>query len=327
MTSLLPSRPRRTISCVPQLQNHRWSWCQRGDSPNARPVSRMRGPGTAPPRLGRPAGRRRNGRDRSRLVSGCPRRGDRQLRHRSGNSPAQTAAPARSGGRREARPAPPPAGPAPPPAGTRPGRTGPRGRPRPGSAPPASAPKSQTDPNTALASGRWCRAPAGHHLRRDVVQEVGHLIELGAIAAPLRGRRTRLDQPVLAHHAPGVSPGAGIIAFTSTTARSGALAATSGAVNPPSDCATRTTSSRLPIALRTRSVYSGSPAASSSPGRSTAVGWCPACCSSGTTRCQYQAAPPAPGIRTKPLICHPSRRRRVRRLEAPEQLARPVIPI
>ena len=56
---------------------------------------------------------------------------------------------------------------------------------------------------------------------------------------------------------------------------------------------------RAPIALATASAYSGRPAAGSSPGRSTAIASCPASRSSGTTRCQYQAVPPAPGIKTK----------------------------
>ena len=80
----------------------------------------------------------------------------------------------------------------------------------------------------------------------------------------------------------------------------GAFSHTSGAVNPPSDCATSTTSWRPPTASSTRRAYSGSPALSSSPGRSTATAAWPALCSSGTTRLQYQAAPPAPGIRTNP---------------------------
>src|SRR5712691_1223479 len=41
MTSLLPSRLTAIISCAPQSANHRRSWCQRGDSPNARPVNRV----------------------------------------------------------------------------------------------------------------------------------------------------------------------------------------------------------------------------------------------------------------------------------------------
>src|SRR5437763_4550324 len=41
MTALFPSASTATISCVPQLPNHRRPSCQRGDSPIARPVSRM----------------------------------------------------------------------------------------------------------------------------------------------------------------------------------------------------------------------------------------------------------------------------------------------
>jgi hypothetical protein len=94
---------------------------------------------------------------------------------------------------------------------------------------------------------------------------------------------------VLSHHAPGVSPDDGIIAFTKTRACTGTFAATSGAVNPPNDCATITTSTRSPIEFTTSRVYSGRPASWSSPGRSTAITSCPSSCSSGTTRCQYQA--------------------------------------
>src|SRR5262245_6284130 len=42
-TSLLPSRSNATISWVPQLENHRRPACQRGDSPIARPLSKMCG--------------------------------------------------------------------------------------------------------------------------------------------------------------------------------------------------------------------------------------------------------------------------------------------
>src|SRR5438876_126192 len=41
MTSLLPSRLTAIISCAPQSANHRRPSCQRGDSPNARPVNRV----------------------------------------------------------------------------------------------------------------------------------------------------------------------------------------------------------------------------------------------------------------------------------------------
>src|SRR5579864_4978756 len=55
------------------------------------------------------------------------------------------------------------------------------------------------------------------------------------------------------------------------------------------------------MAAMTVSAYAGSPADSSAPGRSTAtVSW-PRARSSGTTRCQYHAAPPAPGMRTNML--------------------------
>ena len=47
--------------------------------------------------------------------------------------------------------------------------------------------------------------------------------------------------PVLAHQSPAVSPGFGTIAATSTSSRTSAIAHTSGAVNPPRDCATTIT--------------------------------------------------------------------------------------
>src|SRR5580692_11358947 len=117
------------------------------------------------------------------------------------------------------------------------------------------------------------------------------------------------SHPVLPHQVPGVSPGTGIIAFTKTRAATGARAAASGAVNPPSDWATSTTSSRPLMAPATRPAYPGRPAVSSSPGRSTAVASCPAARSSGTTRCQYQAVPPAPGMSTKELTSQSECRR------------------
>src|SRR6202035_3103452 len=55
------------------------------------------------------------------------------------------------------------------------------------------------------------------------------------------------------------------------------------------------------MAATTASAYSCSPADSSAPGRSTATASWPRACSSGTTRCQYHAAPPAPGMRTNLL--------------------------
>ena len=55
------------------------------------------------------------------------------------------------------------------------------------------------------------------------------------------------------------------------------------------------------MAATTRPVYSGSPADSSAPGRSTAMASWPAASRSGTTRYQNDAAPPAPGISTNVL--------------------------
>jgi hypothetical protein len=80
--------------------------------------------------------------------------------------------------------------------------------------------------------------------------------------------------------------------------RSDAPSHTSGAVNPPRDWATTTRSVRSPIAPTTASAYSDSPAESSPAGRSTATASWPRSRSSGTSRCRYQATPPAPGINT-----------------------------
>jgi hypothetical protein len=59
---------------------------------------------------------------------------------------------------------------------------------------------------------------------------------------------------------------------------------------------------RSSIARTTRSAYSRSPAFSSSPGKSTATTSCAAARKSGTTRLQYHAMPPAPGIKMNELM-------------------------
>src|SRR6266545_5955754 len=110
---------------------------------------------------------------------------------------------------------------------------------------------------------------------------------------------------VFAQYSAGASPGAGIIGATRTRSFTGTRSHTSGAVKPPSDCATTTRSVRFPIAPTTASVYSASPAASSSHGRSGAtVSW-PRSRRSASTRCQYQPTSPAPWIRTNVLIPRP----------------------
>src|SRR5262245_16234807 len=119
-------------------------------------------------------------------------------------------------------------------------------------------------------------------------------------------------QPVAAHHSLNVSPGRGTIALTRISSSTGTRSQTSGAVNPPYDCATSTTGRRSPIASTTASAYSASPALSSSAGRSTAIALRPRRSSSATTRCQYHAAPPAPGTSTRDAsmsIGRPSRGR------------------
>ena len=59
-----------------------------------------------------------------------------------------------------------------------------------------------------------------------------------------------------------------------------------------------TTSAKPSAAATIVSTYSGSPALSSSAGRSTVTLSTPRARSSAATRCQIQAAPPAPGTRT-----------------------------
>jgi hypothetical protein len=59
---------------------------------------------------------------------------------------------------------------------------------------------------------------------------------------------------------------------------------------------------KAPERLRDETAYVSSPARSSSPGRSTAMASWLARSSNGTTRCQYQAMPPAPGMRTNDAI-------------------------
>src|SRR5215213_983443 len=104
--------------------------------------------------------------------------------------------------------------------------------------------------------------------------------------------------PVLVHHSPADSPGEGTIAFSITSRSTGTRSHTSGAVNPPSDWATRTIPVRSPIASTTAPAYSANPAESSLAGRSAATTSWPRPRSSGSSKCQYQASPPAPGINT-----------------------------
>ena len=77
------------------------------------------------------------------------------------------------------------------------------------------------------------------HIGRNVVEEICDEVEVGAVAAAVSRLRPCSAAPVLSPHSPGVSPGAGIIALTKTSMRTGTRSQTSGAVKPPSDCATR----------------------------------------------------------------------------------------
>ena len=114
------------------------------------------------------------------------------------------------------------------------------------------------------------REQRGDDLRRDVVQERGRDVErrVGIAAlAHVELPRGRLC-PLLAHHAPGVSPGAGIIGATSTSCATSARSQAIEAGYAPIDCATSVTASRPSIAATTASAYSASPARSSAAGRS-----------------------------------------------------------
>src|SRR5262245_57133969 len=123
---------------------------------------------------------------------------------------------------------------------------------------------------------------------------------IGSAEAPLR---LALWYFVLSQYALGASPGAGIMPATNTIKSTGFRAQTSGAVNPPNDCATITRRVRSPIASTTALVYSAQPADSSSHGRSTATTSCPRSRRRGVTRCQYQLLSPAPWISTKVIGC------------------------
>ena len=106
-------------------------------------------------------------------------------------------------------------------------------------------------PRTVGALLLLLRLPVERHagsrwLRRDSVLYPWAVAALRCAAA----------QPVLSHHAPGVSPGTGIMALTRTSSRTAARPQASGAVKAPSDCATSTTSRRPPMASRTSRVYS-----------------------------------------------------------------------
>jgi hypothetical protein len=74
--------------------------------------------------------------------------------------------------------------------------------------------------------------------------------------------------PVFAHHAPGDSPGDGIIGATRTSSRTSTRSHSIGATKAASDCATTMRSARSPSTFTTASAYSPSPARSSSAGRS-----------------------------------------------------------
>src|SRR5579859_8050484 len=93
---------------------------------------------------------------------------------------------------------------------------------------------------------------------------------------------------------------------TRMSSSAGTRSQTSGAVNPPADCATTTRPVLSPAAAATVSAYSGRPAESSSQGRSGAtVSW-PRSRSSASTRCQYQPTSPAPWMKTNAALRPPS---------------------
>jgi hypothetical protein len=73
------------------------------------------------------------------------------------------------------------------------------------------------------------------HLLGDVMQEVRRHIEFRRITAANGSVFSGLTAAVAPHHAPAVSLGLGIMAFTNTRVFTGARAQTSGAVKPASD--------------------------------------------------------------------------------------------
>ena len=77
------------------------------------------------------------------------------------------------------------------------------------------------------------------HIGRNVMEKICDEVEIGAVAAAVSRLRPCSCSPGVFPHSPGVSPGAGIIAFTKTSMHTGTRSQTSGAVKPPRDCATR----------------------------------------------------------------------------------------
>ena len=111
-------------------------------------------------------------------------------------------------------------------------------------------------------------------------------------------RRFASPWPVFRHHSPGVSPGLGIMALTSTSSAT-TSSHTRGAVKPASDCATRTSSAghdRQSRGRPRRHTPGGRPYHRPPAGRRD--GLMPTRFGIATTRCQYHALPPALGMRT-----------------------------
>ena len=77
------------------------------------------------------------------------------------------------------------------------------------------------------------------HIGRNVVEKICEEVEVGAVSVAVGRLGPSSRGPGNSPHSPGVSSGAGIIALTKTSMRTGTRSQTRGAVNPPSDCATR----------------------------------------------------------------------------------------
>ena len=90
-------------------------------------------------------------------------------------------------------------------------------------------------PERGVSLGPLVRLTGRGDLRGDVVEEVDGQVEVRAVATSLRRGGPGLRPPGVVPPCARRSPGLGIIAFTKAIDRNGTFAATSGAVNPPSD--------------------------------------------------------------------------------------------
>ena len=83
---------------------------------------------------------------------------------------------------------------------------------------------------------------------REVVEKIRLKVEICVVSAGLSGSDPSAIAPVAAHHSPGVSPGAGTIAFTRMSLPTGIRSQAITALKSPIDCATTTGSAQLSMA-------------------------------------------------------------------------------